>query len=96
MIFPKLKLKMWLGVFTVTAISAVALVNYPPQGVKQNTADTKTYIIQGASTTSMTKQIASVGADVTHTFSVIDAVSAKLTSSGGASQRYESNVTSFC
>lgn len=72
-----MNLKLWLSLTVITAGSALTYsqltseVEGSPQG----------YIIQGASQSTMTEQINAVGGNITHTFNVINAVSAALTPS---------------
>jgi len=72
-----MSLKLFLSLMAITAVSTViySQVNSELEGSPQG------YIIQGASQSTMTKQINTVGANITHSFKVIDAVSASLTPS---------------
>jgi serine protease AprX len=73
-------IKLWLSVAVITAGSTLtySVVTSEKEGSPQS------YIVQGASKSTMTEQLNAVGANVTHSFNVINAVSVVLTPSQAA------------
>jgi serine protease AprX len=72
-----LNLKMWLSLTVITAGSAFTY----SQVTAEKEGSPQGYIVQGASQATMTEQINAVGGKITHSFNVINAVSAALTPS---------------
>jgi serine protease AprX len=72
-----MNIKLWVGLSVITAGSALTYSHITSEVEESSTG----YIIQGASQSTMADQINAVGGNITHTFNVINAVSAALTPS---------------